>query len=291
MVFVRPSSPKPSAFSLPHLLQGAHSEQVLSTGGHPTHAKSTTPPPQAPAIRPQASSPRPPVSGLPNLDVSTFRRFHQKTTQTSPRPNPCPPQELQAKKIPCVTICHLRFRQTCARSALVFTLGTSAPQSLGPCLSPMQRSEVGGRWPTCRAAQCRCPCITRASPSPPPLRPQASGLRPQVFSSKNHPNLAPPHPNPCPSKHLPALPKTFFAYCHLRIAAVHPWNLKPEERMITANWIDLDVLNSWRFDVSCPLRITHNSSGPPAKNPKTGSIHRKSGYSRKKPIPMYVWTH
>ncbi len=39
-----------------------------------------------------------------HFDVSTFRRFDFSTVS----PNTCPPQDLQSKKIGCVTICHLR---------------------------------------------------------------------------------------------------------------------------------------------------------------------------------------
>ena len=60
--------------------------------------------------------------------------FSRKTTQIAKRPNTCPPQDLQTKKIACVTVCHLRIYTTCARSARECLhpgpLGTSTPGPL-----------------------------------------------------------------------------------------------------------------------------------------------------------------
>ncbi len=56
--------------------------------------------------------------------------FSRKTTQIAKRPNTCPPQDLQTKKIACVTVCHLRIYTTCARSARECL----HPGSLGPSI-------------------------------------------------------------------------------------------------------------------------------------------------------------
>ncbi len=53
---------------------------------------------------PSQMPPRPrPAQTLPHFDDPTFRFFDF----SRPCPNTCPPQELQTKKIGCVTLCHL----------------------------------------------------------------------------------------------------------------------------------------------------------------------------------------
>ncbi len=56
--------------------------------------------------------------------------FSRKTAKNPHHPNTCPPQDLQTKKIACVTLCHLRFCSTCARSTPLFS--PSAPRPLNP---------------------------------------------------------------------------------------------------------------------------------------------------------------
>ena len=79
---------------------------------------------RVPAILPSPSTPcihlgpsAPQVPALLHFDVSTFRRFHPKTTQNPNRPNTCPPQELQTKKNACVTLCHLAIPSPQAHEA------------------------------------------------------------------------------------------------------------------------------------------------------------------------------
>ena len=60
------------------------------------------------------------------------RLFSRIFTSNAHRPNTCPPQELQTKKITRVTVCHLRFCRTYARpGAPVFTLATTASRCGG----------------------------------------------------------------------------------------------------------------------------------------------------------------
>jgi len=104
-----------------------NNEQVLTPGGPTDHeVKNRKPPahrphhpPRSPraaapvrrhrsrtqALRATNPAPQSPERSFPNSDVSTFP---PKTTQVANRPNTRPPRELQSKKIPCVTVCHLR---------------------------------------------------------------------------------------------------------------------------------------------------------------------------------------
>jgi len=125
--------------------------------------------------------------------------FSPKTAGIATRPNTCPPQHLQAKKKGCVTLCHLRFCSTCAR----------APTRLGGL--PMERSEVGWRWPTSPAPNRRVSS---------PLHPTGS-LSPSRVPHRFHQKTAriTKRPNTRPTRMLQASAQTFFAYCHLQILA------------------------------------------------------------------------
>ncbi len=142
----------------------------------------------------------------------------QKTTKITNRPNPCPPQELQTKKIACVTICHVRFCTTYARSASWSSpwtpqpLGPSAPfcspivtlqniESPRPIQSPDCQGGVTSRMQSRPAATSSVAALaSRSAPCPAAfsysLQPIAYSLASQAFFSKNHPKPEPPQPLP-----------------------------------------------------------------------------------------------
>ena len=82
-----------------------------------------------------------------------FSTFPPKTTQNAKRPNTCPPQHLQTKKIACVTVCHLRLCRTYARSArwssprIPLPLDPSAPffHLMSPWICTLLARENGRR--------------------------------------------------------------------------------------------------------------------------------------------------
>ena len=167
----------------------AHAEQVL-TKWKQTHPGPAGVSARCPSFRQsQPQAPGPGSAKFRRFDVSIFRRFHPKTTQNANRPNTRPPQDLPAKKIACVTICHLRICTTCARPA---------PRS-EPRASASGTRKAG--YPIAlnanrRRQLCHRPCIfldplkCPRDPVPPKLSP-ISTIR--LFAFSTFPDPAPTH--------------------------------------------------------------------------------------------------
>ena len=158
---------------------------------------------RAPTVRegsridcPRATPPPRTISTFRLFDFSTFP---PKTTQNPNRPNTCPPQELQTKKIACVTICHLGFTRFFARNLRSEQRMIAANWIDFDVSTFMHRLQ---HYSTC--ARAGDPAFTLDTLHPPrPLRASSPGSPPfrrfdfSTFPPKNHPKPEPP-------QHMPA---------------------------------------------------------------------------------------
>ncbi len=147
-------------------------------------------------------------------------------TFSAHHPNTSPPQHLPASPKTFFAYCHLQSLAPRALSEISNFKSEIPPLSQAPKEAPDRTHEcsLAVRAPAgapacshgCSKAQRSKPSATRGQrPSAHPA--PAGAMEPHECAQKTTQTAH--HPNTSPPQHLPASPKTFFAYCHLRSIA------------------------------------------------------------------------
>ncbi len=149
---IAPSLPSPSANAIPAAASAFLSAPSPSKpqADIPTHS------PTACSLAPQS-----PSFGRQILQISTFRRFHQKPSETRSAPTHARHKRWHVFPERCVTLCHLRFCTTCAQ------VGAAKPNRRIPptIVSRYNLAGPASNLPACNCSGGISKCVS-VSPSP-----------------------------------------------------------------------------------------------------------------------------